>query len=74
MKKLILSKNFPLLFLRFCCVLILISLFLVLSLLNKYSFCGGFTYFIYAKELLFSAVGTACVAFSAFICLTFKRK
>ena len=70
MKKFVLSKTFPLFFLRFCCVIVLISLFIALSLICRYESCGGYTYLIYAKELIFSAAGVASIAISAFYCLT----
>ena len=73
MKKFILSKKFPLFFLRSCSVIILFLLFVSLALISKFDFCGGYTYLIYVKELIFSAAGVSSIALSTYFCLTFKR-
>ena len=69
MRAFILSKKFPLFFLRSCSVIVLFLLFTALSLIGKFDSCGGFTYLLYSRELIFSAVGVASIALSAFYCM-----
>jgi hypothetical protein len=72
MKSFILSEKFPLFFIRSCSIIVLFLLFVVLALINKFDFCGGYIHLIYAKELLFSAAGVGSIGICTYFCLNSK--